>query len=574
MSLPERFGRYLLVERIATGGMAEIFKAKLLGVMGFEKTVVIKRILPFWSERRDFVAMLVDEAKILVHLNHPNIVQVFELGCEEGTYYIAMEYVEGVDLRQMIKRAWSGQEKIPPEIALYVAGESLKGLHYAHERTLKDQGKLGIVHRDISPQNILLGFDGEVKVTDFGIAKALIQTHETQTGVLKGKFAYMSPEQANGEALDGRSDLFSCAIVLYEMLFHQRLFASAHDIHTLDKVRRAEVPWPAEIVSALPPAAVNALKTGLALQAADRFPTAQAFARALQDAGAAGKSDLEAYLAKSFQTEIRDRKRRDEEVQQHTESFLKRQTQVSPVSDEDTVSVAEGETEPAGRVAPPLRPKKRTWFWAAGLGLAAAAVLAWQGFRGSNRDPVPTAPLPTLAAVPVTVPAAGPTPAPSPEPKPLQVGSLRLKALPSQARIVAQYGDVKREGRGDLLLEQIPVGTRVQVRADLKDYELEAKGFELDPDRLDQSFTFQLRKRPPSFGTLVVNAAPWGKYRVSGIGSGETPHTYASVPEGSYRVVVTNSQGTKTVSGTAFVRGNRKTKCLAEFEGQGKMSCY
>jgi serine/threonine protein kinase len=151
-SYPVQFGRYLLQEKIASGGMAEIFRAKLVGVEGFEKSVVIKRIHPVWSERRDFITMLVDEAKLLVHLNHPNIVQVFELGREGHTYYIAMEYVEGVDLRQLLQRLTTLQRVPPQEIAIALMLETLKGLNYAHKRALKDRGPLGIVHRDVSPQ--------------------------------------------------------------------------------------------------------------------------------------------------------------------------------------------------------------------------------------------------------------------------------------------------------------------------------------------------------------------------------------------------------------------------------------
>ncbi|HEX5035347.1 MAG TPA: serine/threonine-protein kinase, partial [bacterium] len=336
---PIPFGRYVLLEKIASGGMAEIFRAVLTGVEGFEKVVVIKRIHPVWSERREFITMLVDEAKLLVHLNHPNIVQVFELGREGETYYIAMEYVEGIDLRHLVQRLKTAQRRLPQELALHMAIETLKGLHYAHERTLKNRGKLGIVHRDVSPQNILLSFEGEVKVTDFGIAKALTQTHETQTGVLKGKYAYMSPEQALGAALDARTDVFAAGIVLYELLFARRLFAAGSEVETLDKVRKAEIPWPEETAD-LFPGLKDALARALEKDPERRYPDAESFAEALKaclPAGAkADRRSLAAFLSEVFSEEIVQRR---QELSRGTASF--RRTKIAPLDAESTVSLAE-----------------------------------------------------------------------------------------------------------------------------------------------------------------------------------------------------------------------------------------
>jgi len=240
-------GRYLLTRRLAVGGMAEIYIAKLQGEEGFEKSVVIKRILPQWSTDSQFTAMLIDEAKIVVQLEHPNIVQVYELGRDKGTYFIAMEYVAGPDLRNLLKSI-KGTSPVgrpfPIEVSLFIITELLAGLDYAHAKTDAAGKNLGIIHRDISPQNILLSLDGRVKITDFGIARAASRSVESVSGVLKGKFAYMSPEQAGGKELDQRSDLFACGIILYELLTGQRLFEGSDDIGTLEKVRRAKVDFP------------------------------------------------------------------------------------------------------------------------------------------------------------------------------------------------------------------------------------------------------------------------------------------------------------------------------------------
>ncbi|MCB9759164.1 MAG: serine/threonine protein kinase [Alphaproteobacteria bacterium] len=242
MAQPEVFGQYHLLEKIATGGMAEVFRARSYGMAGFEKILVIKRILEHLSKDREFVALFIDEARIAVSLIHVNIVQVFELGEVSGSYYMAMEYVHGLDLARLVSRA----RKIGPfpvPLACFIIAEALKALQFAHERTDEDGHPLNIVHCDISPQNILISFSGEVKITDFGISRASFQAKELHE-VIRGKYAYMSPEQVEGRKLDGRSDLFSLGIVFYEILTGRRLFKARSRDETLTRVKMAEVPSP------------------------------------------------------------------------------------------------------------------------------------------------------------------------------------------------------------------------------------------------------------------------------------------------------------------------------------------
>jgi serine/threonine protein kinase len=281
------FGRYRLLERLGQGGMAEVFKAKSYGVEGFEKILVIKRILPELACSQDFVEMFIHEAKLAVRLSHANIVQVFDLGRAPGSdaarggdaYYIAMEYVHGLDLASLLARSRRQQLALPIQLGVYVASEVAKGLDHAHRRRDEQMRPLGIVHRDVSPQNVLLSFEGEVKVTDFGIAKARgalerAAPEDTRARKLQGKFGYMSPEQARGESVDARSDLFSLGTILYECVAGVNPFSAPTTFETVRRVQAGEVP-PIELLRPdAPPELVAILKTAMAKAPADRFPDA------------------------------------------------------------------------------------------------------------------------------------------------------------------------------------------------------------------------------------------------------------------------------------------------------------
>lgn len=238
---PKQFGKYLLTEKVAVGGMAEIYKAKTYGVDGFEKELAIKRILPHCSADKDFISMLVDEAKLSVLLSHANIVQVYDLSKVGDDYYIAMEFIHGPNLRDIMYRCREGGVPLSTDIAVYIASEMCKGLDYAHRKTDQENRPLNIVHRDISPQNILISYEGEVKIVDFGIAKAAMNISHTLAGILKGKIAYMSPEQAMGKTVDSRTDIFSTGILLYEMLTGTKLFTGESQFEVLKKIRTTRI---------------------------------------------------------------------------------------------------------------------------------------------------------------------------------------------------------------------------------------------------------------------------------------------------------------------------------------------
>lgn len=274
MQNPQPFGKYILHERVAVGGMAEIFRAKMHGVDGFEKNLVVKQILPQYAKNREFIQMFIDEAKITVSLNHGNIVPVFELGQIDGIYFIAMDWIDGKNLGEVLDQTIELNVPLSIPHGLYLASEMLAGLDYAHRKTDDAGRSVGIVHRDVSPQNILISYEGEVKVVDFGIARAATKVHETRAGVIKGKFGYMSPEQACGEAVDARSDIFAVGILLYEMLTLERLFFAENDAVVIDRVKRADVPTPSSVNPALPPQLDAILFKALARDPAARYQTA------------------------------------------------------------------------------------------------------------------------------------------------------------------------------------------------------------------------------------------------------------------------------------------------------------
>lgn len=277
----ESFGRFYLVDKVATGGMAEVFKAKSFSHGGFEKLLVIKRILGHLSDNDEFVKMFIDEAKITVSLQHPNIVQIYDFGNIRENYYLSMECVEGKDVKGILRKLAQRRKLFPTEFAVYIAHEMCKGLDYAHKKTDTHGVPLRIIHRDISPSNILVSYNGEVKIADFGIAKAESSAYDTKDGVLKGKFEYMSPEQASGKELDNRSDIFSAGIILHEMLTGRRLFKTDSDVKTLERIKAGDVAPPSALNPAIPPRLDEIVLRALAVDTSARYADARELQQAL-----------------------------------------------------------------------------------------------------------------------------------------------------------------------------------------------------------------------------------------------------------------------------------------------------
>ncbi len=269
-----KFGQYVLLEKIATGGMAEVWKARMRGVEGFQKIVAIKKILPHLSDNQDFIEMFVDEAKLAAQLNHNNIIHIYDLGKIQSSYYIAMEYIDGYDLKNILKKAQERDQPLSVEIALFVASKIAAALDYAHRKRDFEDKEMGLVHRDVSPQNVLISQEGDIKLCDFGIAKAASKASHTQAGALKGKLQYMSPEQAWGRNIDRRSDIFALATVLFEMLTARKLFGGDNELSILEQVREARVTKPSELNDEVTPQIDAIVLKALQKDPANRYQTA------------------------------------------------------------------------------------------------------------------------------------------------------------------------------------------------------------------------------------------------------------------------------------------------------------
>ena len=275
-------GRYRVVDEIGVGGMASVHLARMDGPGGFQKWVAIKRIHPHLVEDETFVNMFLDEARVAARISHPNVATVFELGKHDATYWIAMEYLHGEPLREVMRRTEDLGQPMPPEIACRVIADAAEGLHSAHELLGRNGEKLGLVHRDVTPHNLFVTYDGCTKVVDFGIAKFSSRMANTRAGTLKGKLAYMSPEQVAGESIDRRTDVFALGVVLWELTTGQRLFRMENDLDTLAKVQECNVPRPSSIVRGYPIDLEKIVLKALAKNKNERYRTSRELSRALQ----------------------------------------------------------------------------------------------------------------------------------------------------------------------------------------------------------------------------------------------------------------------------------------------------
>lgn len=298
---PRNFGQYELLDRIAVGGMAEVWKARMTGVEGFQKTVAIKRILSHLTGDEDFVRMFVDEAKLAAQLNHPNIIHIYDLGKIREHYFIAMEYVEGMNLRGVLNATRKKGISLPRGLALLIAARLASALDHAHHKKDEEDRELGLVHRDVSPQNVLLSYEGDIKLCDFGIVKAVTKSSQTQMGALKGKLQYMSPEQAWGKPVDARSDLFSLGALLFEMLTGRRLFGGDSEISVLEAVRQCRFTAPRNLDPSIPEEVEEIVLEILEHDPDKRFQTAGQVQQRLEEVlyelrPTPGPADLGAFL--------------------------------------------------------------------------------------------------------------------------------------------------------------------------------------------------------------------------------------------------------------------------------------
>ena len=294
--------------------MASVHLARVDGPGGFQKWVAIKRIHPHLVEDDQFVDMFLDEARIAAGINHAHVAQVFDLGKDDNTYWIAMEYLHGEPLREIMRRIDDGRLRIPYHIAAKICSDSAEGLHAAHELRGRNGQLLNLVHRDVTPHNLFVTYDGYTKVVDFGIAKVVDRLASTRAGTLKGKLAYMSPEQVRGQDVDRRTDIFALGVVLWELTTNQRLFRRETDLDTLEQVQACVVPMPSTIVPDYPRELEQVVMKALARKAEDRFQTTREFSRALQGflmklGTFVGPEDVGDYIKNLFDERVKKRER-------------------------------------------------------------------------------------------------------------------------------------------------------------------------------------------------------------------------------------------------------------------------
>jgi serine/threonine protein kinase len=436
-----RLGKYELLSRLGVGGMAELFIARTTAQHGFEKLVALKRILASHADDDQFIQMLLAEARLAATLHHPNIAQVYDVGEVDGTYFFTMEYVFGQDLRKIVRAVQGRGAWLTPELILQIIIGTASGLHYAHEKEGGDGELLGLVHRDVSPSNILVSHDGGVKLVDFGIARISAMQSNTAAGALKGKVPYMSPEQCRGDRLDRRSDIFSLGIMLWELTTRRRLFAGENDIAIAGRICNDDVARPSSIVADYPPELEAIVLKALARDRNARYSTAQElqldleeYARdqrmLLSSAKLAGfMSDLFADQIKATKADIRqqiashtgmfDAANEDSSPGAAASSSSSRKPSVAPVAapraDNDATWADARHGDPlelnhTDIEMPPPQSKRRLLLGLAGGGAALLLILVMALSRGA---PEPTPPVATPATV-VTPPAPVPEPVVTP----------------------------------------------------------------------------------------------------------------------------------------------------------------
>ena len=508
----ERIGRYEVVGRLARGGMAEILLGRLTGPSGFERSVVIKRILPAYAEERQFVEMFLDEARIAARIHHPNVVQHQELGREGEQLYLVLEYLDGESLASVQRRARSRADALAYVEAGYIIASAAAGLHAAHEMTDHHGKALGIVHRDVSPQNLFVTYRGGVKVMDFGIAKASDRITRTEAGSLKGKIRYMSPEQARGEQLDRRSDLFSLGVVLYELTTGRALFRRGTPLASLRAVQDEPIPPPSQVAADYPAVLERVCLRALARKRDDRYPDVLEFRAALLEAmaeiGAPARPEeqLSAHMERLFGDRIAEKKEMLRRVSHGAEGLTPPEAEVD--TDVELPSVVEPYDEDLGvtvavpRTAP--RPGRKRGL-AAALGLV---VLGGAGALVAGGDP---------RIIPTSAPARSKAERPHEGPGAADAGLAGLVAVtPARVRVSVESEpsgatvSVAGEdaGRTPAALSLDRGDTALPVRLSLDGY----RTLDLDivPD-VDQRLRLSLRPEPrPRRRTTPEPATPPG----------------------------------------------------------------
>lgn len=509
----ELYGRYVLIERIGSGGMAEVFRGLAVGKAGFARTMAVKRLLPHMAQDPEVVRMLVEEARLASAIRHPNVIQVMDLGQQDNTYFMAMEYVAGCTLTRLVNVARE-RAGMPQPMAVAIMRDALRGLAHAHALKDENSASLNLIHRDISPDNIMVGFDGRVLLMDFGVARAEDQARVTLAGSLRGKPAYMSPEVVRGGPVTQDVDLYAAGVVLFEVLAMSPMRTARSDVAMLSEVSRGEVPTLESRGVTVPPGLSSVVQHALSADPDQRPPSAAAFAAALDNvANSVGALWTSAETAAWMRHHLPEEAEREAEAEARDRKLARQMGGASPRALARMVAAANGT-----RLGPPA------WLWV----VAAVVMLAAGGGLAVLLRPAP----PPMVAVSPPPPADTPPAQPAPVLAPKTVA---ITSKPDGATV--SLGD-KPMGTTPVELN-IPPGQSREVTVEKAGY-------------LDQTHTFDYMDAPETWeavlkaagpGLLTLQTTPWGRVKVDGRDTGKfTPLNRLSLPAGRHVVEVTNDE--------------------------------
>ncbi len=533
---PARLGRYELLGKLATGGMGEIYLARLAGDGGFEKIVVVKRLLPELVASREFVAMFLDEARLAARLRHPNVCEVHEVGRDGADWWLAMQYLEGVALGELIARPREPDRARQLRAAAAMIAQAAEGLHHAHEAVGADGAPLGVVHRDVSPSNLLVTTDGVVKVLDFGIAKARGATARTEVGTIKGKYAYMAPEQVRGDALDRRCDVFALGIVAFELVTHQRLFKRPSDFLAAKAILEEPAPRADAVDPAVPAALADAIARALEREPARRWPTARALGEAVAAAvaslgGAMSAGELAAAVTSEHAEELSAQRTRQLRV-----VAAARAGAGAGDSGTDVATVA---LRGPGRAARAARPV--WWPWAAGAGgMGAAAVIAAVMMTGGGGEGAREASFDAdLAGARSPLRTSGTTAAGA------EVAAKAETGTGTGTETTGTGTGTSAEAEAETETEtETEAGTETETEAGTET-ETEAEA-ETETGR---GTSRSARKLERKSGTISVDSTPYATLYLDGKWLGDTPLLGERVPAGKHRLRAVRKDGrSQTIS--------------------------
>lgn len=550
-ALPRQLGKYTLLRRLASGGMAELFLALHRSMAGFEKLIVIKRILPSMNQNRSFIEMLLHEARIAATLSHPNVVQIFDVGQAEGTHFIAMEHIHGEDIQSIVKAMKKkGLTEFPVEHTLSILLGTCAGLAYAHEKRDLDGRPLSIVHRDISPRNIVVSFTGDVKIVDFGIAKSGVEPgEETDPGHLKGKAPYMSPEQAAGQEIDWRSDIFAAGVVLFELTTGRRLFKGASEFETLKLIVDKEYPRPEDVKPGYPKELSRIVMRALAKDREARYQSArdmqadlEAFAR--HERVPVSQVSLTTWMAWLFEDKLAQQKEALSDVKQLADVIA---AQHGPSLYDGGTGTGAANAALSTMPPPPQRSALPYAVAVAALALGAGALLYTQREAGARREAQAA-----TASAPASV-AREPREAREPR------GTLSITSKPAGAAIWLN-GDLRPE-RTPARLTNLPLGAALQIKLaheGFEAYRAEIALSEAEPDRWlaaelrAGTATVKLEVEPPP--TVWVDGKVWkgDRREITDLGAGEEHTLVLSAPGCQPKTIKLTAQAgeTKTIRET------------------------